>query len=66
MKINPFLLILAVLIMGIGYVYMTADKKPDKGTTDTPKAYIEKVEREKVIRLQQERRRQAADAQSSR
>jgi len=45
-----FFAVLTVLVLGIVYVYKTAERPPDTGITRTPKEYIEQLERSKAAR----------------
>ena len=55
MKIKPFFPFLAALIGVVIYAYNAPQKSPDKGTTTTPKQYIELVEKNKAERIQREK-----------
>lgn len=50
MNRSAFYVILIVLILGIFYVLKTADNPPDPGMTQTPKQYIERLERARAIK----------------
>jgi hypothetical protein len=43
-----FFAVLIVLVLGIIYVFKNTEHPPDTGITQTPKQYIEQVERAKA------------------
>ena len=45
-----FYVVLIALVLGIGYVLLTAEPPPETGMTQTPKQYIEQLERSKAAR----------------
>jgi sugar phosphate permease len=55
---TAFFAVLIVLILGIIYVMMNSDKPPETGINQTPKEYIEMVEKRKAERLSTEKARQ--------
>lgn len=50
MKNTAFFIFLIVLILGIVYVLKTSDNPPETRMTQTPKEYIEYVERKKAAK----------------
>ncbi len=61
MKRLPFLLIVGVLIGVVLYVRFSSEDPPQRGTTLTPKQYIELVEEKKRQRLERQRNQQQAE-----
>jgi len=64
MTIKPFFPVFVVLVGVVIYAYNVPEKKPERGTTATPKQYIEMVEKSKAKRLEkskQERTGQASE-----
>lgn len=52
-RTNVYILLLAILIAAIAGYYLPT-KRPESGTTMTPKEYIELVEKKKAQRLKYE------------
>jgi len=64
-RTNVYILLLAILIAAIAGYYLPT-KRPESGTSLTPKEYIELVERKKAQRLKYAAEEKAAqDAQQS-
>lgn len=59
MNNTVFFAFLFVLILGVFYVLKTSDNPPDTGMTQTPKEYIEYVERAKAAKRATEKQDQA-------
>ena len=59
MQIKPFFVVFPVLVGVVIYAYQAPERKPTRGTTATPKQYIELVEKRKEER--RERRREEAE-----
>ena len=68
MQVKPFFVILPVLVGVVIYAYRAPEQAPDRGTTATPRQYIEQVEKRKEERREQRRSAavQAPTGQSSR
>jgi hypothetical protein len=58
-RTNVYILLLAILIAAIAGYYLPT-KRPESGTTMTPKEYIELVEKKKAQRLKYEAEEAAA------
>lgn len=54
MKIKPFFPVFIVLVGVIAYAYYTAEEKPDRAVTATPRQYIEMVEKRKEERRERD------------
>ncbi len=52
MKIKPFFPVFITLVAVVIYGYYTAEKRPEKGITATPKQYIEMVEKNQAEKSQ--------------
>lgn len=64
-RTNVYILLLAILVAAIAGYYLPT-KRPESGTSLTPKEYIELVERKKAQRLKYAAEEKAAqDAQQS-
>ena len=50
MNKTAFYAVLVVLVLGIVYVLVTTEHPPDTGMTQTPKQYIERVERARAAK----------------
>jgi len=58
-RTNVYILLLAILVAAIAGYYLPT-KRPEAGTTLTPKEYIELVEKKKAQRLQYAKEEKAA------
>ena len=47
MNLKNFLVILAAIIIAVGYAYYASEERPDKAMTLSPKEYIQQVEKDK-------------------
>ncbi|MET0069783.1 MAG: hypothetical protein ABW096_07055 [Candidatus Thiodiazotropha sp.] len=65
MKNTAFFAVLIVLIMGILYVMKSSDNPPETNISQTPKEYIEMVEKRKAERISAEKARAQAQEQQS-
>ncbi|MES9972246.1 MAG: aldehyde dehydrogenase [Candidatus Thiodiazotropha sp.] len=57
---SAFFAVLIVLILGILYVMKSSDNPPDTNIHQTPKEYIEMVEKRKAERISAEKAQQQA------
>jgi uncharacterized membrane protein len=58
MKNTAFFAVLIVLILGIVYVMKSSDNPPETNIHQTPKEYIEMVEKRKAERLSKQKQQQ--------
>ncbi|MBT3045333.1 MAG: hypothetical protein AB2728_13745 [Candidatus Thiodiazotropha sp.] len=65
MKNTAFFAVLIVLIMGILYVMKSSDNPPETNINQTPKEYIEMVEKRKAERISAEKARAQEQEQQS-
>ncbi|MES9991231.1 MAG: aldehyde dehydrogenase [Candidatus Thiodiazotropha sp.] len=57
MRNTAFFAVLIVLILGIVYVMKSSDNPPETNISQTPKEYIEMVEKRKAERISKEKAR---------
>jgi uncharacterized membrane protein len=62
MKNTAFFAVLIVLILGIVYVMKSSDNPPETNFHQTPKEYIEMVEKRKAERLSTKHRQEQEEA----
>jgi uncharacterized membrane protein len=61
MKNTAFFAVLIVLILGIVYVMKSSDNPPETNIHQTPKEYIEMVEKRKAQRLSKQKQPQGQE-----
>jgi uncharacterized membrane protein len=61
MKNTAFFAVLIVLILGIVYVMKSSDNPPETNIHQTPKEYIEMVEKRKAQRLSKQKQLQGQE-----